>query len=87
MVYLLLAWLILYLYNLFFIYRNWRTMLATQEVLRICLLIFMDANKTKRALYITGVLFSLVVLTPLLAFYFIIGFIKKTIKIFNHGKN
>ena len=62
-------------------------MLATQEVLRICLLIFMDANKTKRALYIIGVLFSLVVLTPLLAFYFIIGFIKKTIKFFNHGKN
>ena len=62
-------------------------MLATQEVLRICVLIFMDANKTKRALYIIGVLFSLVVLTPLLAIYFIIGYIKKIIKFFNHGKN
>jgi len=87
MMYVLLAWLILYFYNLLFIYRNWRTMLATQEVFRICLLIFMDANKTKRALYTIAVLLSLIVITPLITFYFIIGFIKKTIKFFNNGKN
>jgi len=47
----------------------------------------MDANKTKRALYTIAVLLSLIVITPLITFYFIIGFIKKIIKFFNNGKN
>jgi len=87
MLYLLIVWLVFYVINIIYILRNWRSLLADLEIVRIGYIMFMDANKTKRIFFILSFVATLFIATPILTYGFIKARIKLIIKKITHGKN
>ena len=87
MLYLLLVWLVLYVLNIIYFLRNWRSMLADLEIVRIGFLMFMDSNKTKKVFLVISFVGTMFLVTPILSYTYAKATIKSVIKKLRNGKN